>query len=84
MDLRIEWVSGRLFRLINSGDAPAVNISCVTPHELVRGLQDPFDMDARDAYEFHVVTAMGTQTPTSLAFTWDGQDEPVRLLLPVI
>ncbi|MFF7870511.1 hypothetical protein ACFZCT_29130 [Streptomyces qaidamensis] len=80
--LRIEWVKGSKYRIVNSGDAVAANIRCLNANAFSRGLTEPISLERHTAHEFIMSGSMQEPKPPYLRLVWDGQEEPVHLLMP--
>ncbi|MFJ8049843.1 hypothetical protein [Streptomyces luteogriseus] len=84
VDLKIEWVRKNTYRVVNFGDAPAANITCLNAPEFSRNLNEPFSLERHGAHEFLALGTMQSRKPTALRVVWDGQEEPVQLLMPAV
>ncbi|MDT0387853.1 hypothetical protein [Streptomyces dubilierae] len=82
VDLRIEWVKGSKYRIVNYGDAAAANIRCLNTNGFSRGLTEPISLGRHTAHEFIMSGSMQEPKPPYLRLVWDGQEEPVHLLMP--
>ncbi|HZF92052.1 hypothetical protein [Streptomyces sp.] len=82
VDLRVEWVRKSKYRIVNHGDAVASNITCLNVPGISRALDEPFTLERHGAHEFIMSGSMQEPMPAFLRVVWDGQEEPVNLLMP--
>lgn len=82
-ELRIGHLKGGKWILVNDGTGPANNIVCVDgkPY-MARNWPEGASIPAKDAHEFVMAGAAGAPIPSVLRLKWDGQEEPVSLLVP--
>jgi hypothetical protein len=80
--LRIERLSKQRFRMVNAGDAPAAGVTVLDPPRSSNGLAEPFELGPHSAHPFGMLGYAGAPIPNALRVTWDGQPEPVSLLVP--
>ena len=80
--LRIERVAQQRFRMLNLGDAPAHSVTVLDPPRSSNGLAEPFELGPHSAHPFGMLGYAGSPIPNALRVTWDGQPEPVSLLVP--
>lgn len=81
--LRIAHLKGATWILVNEGTGPANNIVCVDEKPYIaRNWPEGVSISANDAHEFMMAGAAGAPTPSVLRLKWDGQEEPVPLLVP--
>ncbi|MFH8717263.1 hypothetical protein [Streptomyces zaomyceticus] len=80
--LALHWHNGQIFHLVNEGTAPADNLQLLTVSDDASPLDPLTRLGAGEVAEFLIMTSMASGAPTVLEFTWDGQDEPVRLRVP--
>jgi len=84
VDLRIEWVRKHTYRVVNYGDALAANITCLNVPGFSRYLDEPFSLERHGAHEFVVLGTSQSRKPAALRVVWEGQDDPVQLLMPAL
>ncbi|MCX5239773.1 hypothetical protein OG824_31690 [Streptomyces prunicolor] len=84
VDLRIEYVGGDRYRVVNHGEAPAENVRFVQPPEQAHGLNEVLSLARNEGHDFYVLGSAGLDIPTSLKAVWDGQTEAVTLRMPPV
>ncbi|MFE4552387.1 hypothetical protein [Streptomyces sp. NPDC056785] len=84
VDLRVEYVRGNRYRIVNHGQASAENLTFVDPPALARGLTEVINLAGNEGHYFNVVGASGVPVPTFLKAVWDGQTEPVTVRMPPV
>jgi hypothetical protein len=82
VELVIEVAGRHVYRLFNKGGMPAVGIALTPEDEGRVQWEDPLGsaLEARQACQF-LVTSMAN-VPTTLHFTWDGQEQAVHVPMP--
>ncbi|MCF2129502.1 hypothetical protein L1I79_24180 [Strepomyces sp. STD 3.1] len=68
--------------MVNVGDAPALAVTVVDQPRMANGLERPFDLEPQSAHPFGMIGYAGAPIPNALRVTWDGQPDPVSLLVP--
>lgn len=82
-ELRIRHQTKAKWILVNEGTGPANNIVLVDEvPALVGTWSEGASLPPRDALEFMMAGAMGAPLPSVIRVKWDGQEEPVPLLVP--
>lgn len=86
VDLRVEWVKGDTFELINRGSATALNVEVSSHESMPLHLRDdlPDDLARGESVAFLVVRSLGTreQRITATWNTTDGSSDSRRLRVP--
>jgi hypothetical protein len=82
-ELRIRHLKGAKWILVNEGTGPANNIVCVDGKPYItRDWPEGASIPAKDAHEFTMAGASGAPIPSVLRMKWDGQEEPMPVLVP--
>ncbi|MCF1510117.1 hypothetical protein [Streptomyces glomeratus] len=84
-DLRVTRTGGVQYVLRNVGTGAAINVTVVRAGKpgQCRSLPDGATLQPGEGHEFQILTAMGMPVPTTIYVTWDGQDDPVALEVPL-
>ncbi|TFE49007.1 hypothetical protein E3E14_16715 [Streptomyces sp. ICN441] len=83
VDLRLMFHEGSTWHLVNDGTAPARNLQLRTQFEF-RPPEMPANLilDPGAVQPLRMIGTLGAPRPAVLEFTWEGQDDPVRLRVP--
>ncbi|MDQ0848050.1 hypothetical protein [Streptomyces sp. V1I6] len=82
-DLRVRHLAKSKWVLVNQGSGSADNIICMDGDPYIaRNWPNGASIPAGGAHEFVMVGAAGKPIPSVLRLKWDGQDEPVSLVVP--
>ncbi|MFE0628231.1 hypothetical protein ACFW3D_14825 [Streptomyces sp. NPDC058864] len=82
VDLVLEHVNRKRFRVRNCGTAVAEGVVLEQVRNLVGYGGEPATLDAGQSFSFLLTSAMGMPMPDSLQVRWTGQEEPVSLPVP--
>ncbi|KJY18390.1 hypothetical protein VR43_25205 [Streptomyces sp. NRRL S-104] len=83
VELVLLFHQGSTWHLVNQGSAPARNVRLLTTFEFRPPEMAPnLILDPGAVQPLRMQSALGASMPTVLEFTWEGQDEPVRLRVP--
>ncbi|MFD4245091.1 hypothetical protein ACFWP3_26410 [Streptomyces sp. NPDC058525] len=81
--LAIVFHQGHTWHLINEGTAPARNLRLLTAFDFQAPDVPPnLILDPGDVQPLRMLAGLVGSLPTVLEFTWEGQDQPVRLRVP--
>ncbi|MER6315860.1 hypothetical protein ABT237_19065 [Streptomyces sp. NPDC001581] len=83
VELVLLFHEGSTWHLINQGTAPARNLQLRTAFEFRRpDMPANLILDPGAVQPLRMIAGLGSSVPAVLDFTWEGQDEPLRLRVP--
>ncbi|GAA3272709.1 hypothetical protein GCM10010493_58130 [Streptomyces lavendulae subsp. grasserius] len=81
--LALHFHRGSTWHLVNEGTAVATNVRLLTRFEgRAPEMRPNLVLDPGSVQPLMMVGSLGAPVPPVLEFTWDGQDDPVRLRVP--